>query len=127
MTLAAIVTTDPIVAAARALLRRGDDGGSQPGRGRDVLYHPRGAVQAGGVAVSELHLCKNAKARKGQVFEATLDGDSWHRKPLAEADPERIILCCKRGCINPAVVLDHIWPHDSFYNRCAEHIECDPR
>lgn len=51
----------------------------------------------------------------------TEEMDSWKRMTLARAKREkRAIIPCSM-CKNPAVSLDHLWPYDILYNRCAEH------
>lgn len=48
-------------------------------------------------------------------------GTVWKRMSARQAKREkrRIIPCCM--CDAPAVSLDHHWPYDETYNRCAEH------
>lgn len=52
--------------------------------------------------------------------------DSWKRMTLARAKKEhrRIIPCSM--CNKPAVSLDHLWPYEIVFNRCAEHYKSKP-
>ena len=45
----------------------------------------------------------------------------WKRMTLKRAKREKrnIIRCCV--CDKPAVSLDHLWPYDSYRNRCKKH------
>lgn len=67
-------------------------------------------------------LCMDYRVKKGRVFVWTSNG--WSRTDAAKARPERIIRCSK--CHEPAVVLDHMYPHDSAHNRCGKHAEVEP-
>ncbi len=51
--------------------------------------------------------------------------DSWKRMDLKTARKQgKKIICCSM-CDKPAVSLDHLWPYDIMFNRCAEHYHSD--
>lgn len=66
-------------------------------------------------------LCLHWRAKADQVFVANVLDDGWHRQPVATADPTRIIRCYE--CPEPAVQVDHCWPHLVERTLCAGHLE----
>jgi hypothetical protein len=58
-------------------------------------------------------------SNNGMVFVD--DGDHWKRVKPEDADPEKIVRCCVRGCHEPAVTLAHCYPYIWDGTRCAEH------
>jgi hypothetical protein len=73
-----------------------------------------------------IRLCQHYKTWPDQVFIDAPDF-SWRRVSTATVERRgwqgRVVRCSEIGCTNPAVQLDHLYPYDATYTRCAEHLE----
>lgn len=88
------------------------------GLGVEGFFHVSAPYDSNG-KVFVHYTYKRKLVQDGKVI--TEETDSWKRMTLARAKREkRPIIRCSM-CKEPAVSLDHMWPYDILYNRCAEH------
>lgn len=77
----------------------------------------------GGIVVNGeyVHACYHYRTEKGEVFVDDSEWDWWKVVEATSENVVRAIRCSK--CDKPAVRLDHLYPYDREFNRCADHSE----
>lgn len=66
------------------------------------------------------HVCTHFRAREGERFIS--NGDRWRRVKIGRAVPKGWhVLTCSQ-CDQEAAQVDHLYPYESKYNRCREHM-----